>query len=1689
MEEIENIVWDVIDCYFRDNPQSLVRHHLDSYNNFYKEDIFKIFNEMNPIKIVSKFDETTKEHKSECNLYLGGKDGKRIYFAKPTIYDGEEPRYMFPNEARLRNMTYAMTIHYDVEVEILNKLGEYDVPINYGEEVELEEEEKRVYKDPKTDKEFLATMEDKEGKEHVGNADRPAKNKYELQMTANQRAEMVERLRKSVDVRNIQRHTFILEKIYLGKFPIMVQSDLCILSGLPKEIRFNMGECRNDVGGYFIIDGKEKTIIPQEKFGDNMLRVSKSSNDEFLYSAEIKSVSENSSKPIRSLRVDIVAPSKKYSNRNIVVNIPNVRAPVPLFIVFRALGVISDKEIIKMCLLVDDKDVEKNEDLADLFISSVHDAGPIMTQINALQFIAQLAKNKTIPNALLILSDYFLPHIGETNFIEKAYFLGYMVKRLVSTYNGLDMEINRDSYRYKRIELTGTMIYQLFREYLKIQSKAIYVRFETILYNDQTNYESRLDKLIKKNYQEVFKKNCIVEDGFKKAYKGNWGSTEHTKRIGAVQDLNRLSFNSALSHLRKTNLSVDSGSKLVGPRVLNGSQWGLLDPIDTPDGGNIGLHKHLSLLTYVTRHVSREPMIKWLIQNVALKPISICSHESVVLLTKVFINGYWAGNVEEAIPTVNKITFFRRNGLIPLYISVSFDVKENMISIFTDGGRLCRPIFYFDSATETMSYMNLMDELKRNKYSWNDLVSGFNKKRDEALNTPNYDKFYNVSDLYEISATGDKEIDPIDIKRFREKKALLDYLDPNEEEMALIAFKPTKDLGNKYTHCEIHESLIFGMMCNMIIYPHHNPATRNSFSCGQSKQAVSLYHTNYNMRMDKTAVILNQGQKPLVKSRYLQYITNEENSYGENAIVAISCYTGYNVEDAVLINEGALKRGLFRTTYFSVYEAHEEKIKTNESYVEKKFTNIEKSSKQVLGLKMGFDYSKIDKYGLVKEGTEITDSTIIIGMASGNPAEDKLYDCSETTKKGQLGIVHKTFITEGEEGTRIAKIKIREERIPAIGDKMASRSGQKGTIGMIIPEADMPFTKDGIRPDIIINPHAIPTRMTIGQLVECIVGKACLHHGFHGDCTAFNSNGNQIAEFGNFLTKCGMHSSGSDILYNGMTGEQMESEIFMGPTYYMRLKHMVKDKVNFRNTGPRTQLTRQPVAGRANDGGLRIGEMERDSIISHGATEFLKESMLVRGDQYYMAICNKTGGIAIYNPEKNLFLSPQADGPLKFVDTLDGTNSNIEHITKYGRSFSIVRIPYVFKLFLQELQTINVKMSIITEDNINQFDSMNFSKNISLLTNGKSVNGVINDISEKVDLLENRKPRKLYDLDYDETPEEIIKSLEKDSLGDNEYVPNSPPYNPVEQDNGEYVPNSPPYFPIEQDDESYRQFETPEAMIREEGPDGKVRERPRFPGVLNWYFSDLSKKDKIQLLKMPEKDQIDFLKNVEIMNRYKYGRDSNEPKLSPMVYRVGEHVNLNGDGERLWIIDKIDRSNIIIRTNNMTGLDHDIKVIRAEDISPVPYSPTSFKTGDLVYFDGDYKKTRVWRIVKIEKSLAVLQTEDMEGLDNGTKVVHISDLRGIPRSPMMSPLSSPLSSLSQQQTPELKFSPTINIITGDGDNNIETLKADAAVAEESADKDIFSQPLIRTTTKTEDSPEKSDGVLSRDSKNIVVKKV
>ena len=1439
-----SFIWNIIESHFKDDPQSLVRHHTESYNDFFNSGIYKIFKETNPIRIQSKYDpkmarydpvtETTNpelgygEYKSQALLYLGGKDGSRIYFGKPVIHDEGRSHYMYPNEARLRNMTYSMTVQYDVEIEYIDILENGELPKAVGpdniplviEESDDEEAEEK-YENFKAKKKIkggegdgehsyvneIQEQQQQQQQEYYGGAGKqPIKKPVRKQpnkrgvITPKETAQMREMTEKSMVSRNVQKTTVLIEKIYLGKFPVMVQSDFCILKGLNPDTRFQMGECRNDLGGYFIIDGKEKVIIPQEKFADNMLYIRKDSDDKYLYSAEIRSVSENVSKPIRTLSVKIMAPSSKLPNNNIVVNVPNVRKPVPLFILFRALGITSDKEIIQMCF----HDIDKYDDMLDYFGPSIHESGGIMTQKSAIDFIAILTKGKTTETVLEILVDYFLPHVGETNFIQKAYYLGHIVFKLLKVFAGIDNETNRDNFKFKRIETTGVLISELFREYYNMQQKAIKLRFEKVLYFNQDIYENNLPGLINDN-QDAFS-DRIVETGFKKGFKGNWGAQTHTKKIGVLQDMNRLSHTGMLSHLRKTALNLDASSKVVGPRLLHGSQWGFFDPIDT-DGANIGIQKQLSISAYITKGISREHMIKWLREKVKLKFVEECSHIIISQNTRVFVNGFWAGMAEDPFQMVNYIKLFRRNGLLPIYISVSFDITQNTIFIYTDEGRLTRPIFYKDTDSGKFFFEQEKNAIKNkiddDEFTWVNLVTGFNEKKDTDFH-PNNMKIY---ELYELYEGVEKEVNPAKLDRFIKNKAIIDYIDTSESEDVLICLNMKTLLNEgsqKYSHLEIHESLIFGMMCSLIPFPQNNPATRNSFSCGQSKQSVSLYHTNYQVRMDKSAVVLASPQIPLIKTRYMKTINGEENVYGENAIVAIMCYTGYNVEDAVLINEGAIKRGLFQTTYYSTYETHEEKVLNSDGKVEteKIFTNIENAT-NIIGTKPDYEYNHLDQYGIVREGTEVHDKMILIGMSSLIDSKSALRkDNSKGPKKGQLGIVDKTFITEGEEGQRIAKVRVREMRFPAIGDKMASRAGQKGTIGLVIPEADMPFTRDGIIPDIIINPHALPSRMTIGHLVECITGKACASIGCFGDATAFNNDGTKIGQFGRTLVNNGFHSSGNDILYNGMTGEQIESEIFFGPTYYMRLKHMVKDKINYRAKGPRTALTRQTVSGRANDGGLRIGEMERDGIISHGATNFLTESMMERGDKYFMSVCNKTGMVAIYNPSKNLFLSPMADGPIKFVGSIAEDNIRVENITKHGRSFSIVCIPYTLKLLIQELQCINVALRIITDDNIEQIENMSFSKNINLLLRKEdvTVESIVNAMNITV--------RKANQKDKMVVPENKEKEMEGFIPGKSEvfqaespaYAPGSPAYIPITPENlsnnsSVYNPNSPAYAP------------------------------------------------------------------------------------------------------------------------------------------------------------------------------------------------------------------------------------------------------------------------------------------------------
>ena len=1350
----ENISWKLIDKYFKDNTNCLVSHHLESYNELFKNGIRRIFHENNPIRFIEREEDSNENgNRNECMLYLGGKDGSKIYYGKPVIYDDNNAHFMFPNDARLRNMTYGTTIHYDVEVEFKYYIGD-------------------------------------EKKEH----------------------------------------SIIIPKVFLGRFPIMLQSDLCILNTMNKDVRFNMGECKNDYGGYFIIDGKEKVIISQEKFADNLLYIRTNKDDDiYSHSAEIRSVSEDTSKPIRTTSVKIISPSPSLSNNQFVVSVPNVKKPIPLFILMRALGVSSDKDIIQTCLLTNlDDDIENNKNsYIDLFIPSVHDANKIFNQQNALEFIAELTKRGTVSGVIEILSDYFLPHVGEMNFLEKAYFIGYMVKRLLKVYTKEEKPTDRDNFRFKRVELSGTLLYDLFREYYLIQKKDITRKIDEEYYyhkgeykeddtlsrkekkqikskeknkNEENKYKDNFIGLIESNFKKFFK-DRLVEQGFKKAFKGNWGSQEHTKRIGAVQDLNRLSWYTFISHLRKINLPLDASAKVVGPRLLNSSQWGYIDPIDTPDGGNIGLHKHMSISALITSGSSGNPIIKWLRINTPMRILLECSPEQLESSSKIFVNGNWIGVIDSPIEIVNLLKLYRRNGIIPTYTSISFNYQHNEVYIYTDSGRLSRPIYYIENKNFSFDRKDVKDLLDSGKITWEQIISGFMKKSDENFKTKN-NKIYDLMELYNEIGSNKTEI----INKLEKFKSIVDYVDTSEEETALIATHVDDMKKNtRYTHLEIDPSLILGVMGNLIIYPENNPVTRNSFSCGQSKQAVSVYHTNYQMRIDKMGVILNYGQTPLIKSRYLEYVNNEEQPYGVNAIVAIMCYTGYNVEDAILINEGAVQRGIFRTTYYSSYETREESSKVTGT-TNSKFANIEKNN--VIGKKQGYDYSFLDDHGLVKENTEVNEKIILIGKINSSLSNKDVWtDDSVKTKKGQLGYVDKSFITLGEEGFNVAKVRVREERLPAIGDKMASRAGQKGTIGLIIPEDDMPFTEDGIRPDLIINPHAIPSRMTIGQIIESLFGKVCTSYGAFGDCTAFQVKGPNYSTYAPLLVKAGFHSSGNQVLYNGMSGDQLAADIYIGPTYYMRLKHMVKDKINYRARGPNTVLTRQPVQGRANDGGLRIGEMERDGVLAHGMSYFLNESFMVRGEKqdYFIAVCNKTGAISIYNESRNLFLSPYADGPIKFNINPDGSQS-IMNLSRFGRSFSILKIPYAFKLMIQELQVMNVQMRIITEENVDQLLTMTYSDNINkLMKSNLDSKDLINEINSNIikKLNEPTGYRNINEPPEIPEPVQIINS--PDSITQNapsgspEYAPDSPPYapgspayNPGPQ---EYNTGSPAYAP------------------------------------------------------------------------------------------------------------------------------------------------------------------------------------------------------------------------------------------------------------------------------------------------------
>jgi DNA-directed RNA polymerase beta subunit len=704
------------------------------------------------------------------------------------------------------------------------------------------------------------------------------------------------------------------------------------------------------------------------------------------------------------------------------------------------------------------------------------------------------------------------------------------------------------------------LLNNLFRNYfnklVKDMEKQVIKEINTGSWKSTDDYLSII------NLTNIYKiiKSMTIENGLKRALATGDFGIKHTNnnKVGVAQVLNRLTYVSSLSHARRISTPTDKSGKLIPPRKLHNTSWGFLCPAETPEGQSVGIVKNLSYMTHITIYSNSVPLHEYITPNIVQLDDPSLSPKDIFNKVKVLINGAWVGISNEPQELYLMLKDKKYKGIINVYTSIVFDYRMKEIRVCNDSGRLSRPLLKVKNGNILVTD-TLLDKLQNAELSWDDLLTSS-----------------------------------------RIEDSVVEYVDPEEQNCSMIATAPRDlfNMGNamtRFTHCEIHPSTMFGILASCIPFPEHNQSPRNCYQCAQAKQAMGVYVTNYENRMDKTAYVLNYPARPLVDTRIMNMIELNKIPSGCNVIVAIMTHTGYNQEDSLLFNKGSIDRGLFMTTVYHT-EKDEDKQKINGD----EEIRCKPDASKTKGMKMG-NYSKVNSKGLVPENTIVNNRDIIIAKVT--PIKEnrndhtkviKFEDQSKIYKTTEETYIDKNYTDRNGEGYNFCKVRLRTLRKPVIGDKFSSRHGQKGTIGNIIPECDMPFTTKGVKPDIIINPHAIPSRMTIGQLKETLLGKVLVELGLFGDGTSFGEL--DVNDICKELIKLGFESNGNEVMYNGLTGEQMECSVFIGPVFYQRLKHMVNDKAHSRSIGPMVNLTRQPAEGRSRDGGLRFGEMEKDCV-------------------------------------------------------------------------------------------------------------------------------------------------------------------------------------------------------------------------------------------------------------------------------------------------------------------------------------------------------------------------------------------------------------------------------------------------------------------------------------------------------------
>ena len=999
--------------------------------------------------------------------------------------------------------------------------------------------------------------------------------------------------------------------VTIGRIPLMLRSSRCILTGKSEEELARLGECPLDPGGYFVVKGTEKVILIQEQLSKNRIIIDIDNKGEV-------GASVTSSTHERKSKTNIVVKhGKLYLRHNTFTD------EIPIMVALKAMGCESDQEVVQM--------VGPDTAYASLLLPSLLECSAlaIFTQQQALEYCGgkvrmatrmMYSRNKRskVDEARDILAGVVLAHVPVPayDFRQKCVYVAIMIRRILHAMVDPTQVDDKDYYGNKRLELAGQLLALLFEDCFKRLNADLKRQADAVL--SKSNRATQFD-IIK----------CIRQDtlsnGLEHAISsGNWTVKRfRMERKGVTQVLSRLSFISALGMMTRITSQFEKTRKVSGPRALQPSQWGMLCPSDTPEGESCGLVKNLALMTHVTTDDEEEPL-RSLAHVLGVEPLLLLVGQELHSpgSALVFLNGHILGVHQDPARFASDFRLLRRRGRVGEFVSVH--TTTGNVYIASDGGRVCRPLLIVENGELLVKQVHL-DALKAGQWTFNDFLT----------------------------------------------QGLVEYLDVNEENNSYIALYES-EITPETTHLEIEPFTLLGVCAGIIPYPHHNQSPRNTYQCAMGKQAMGNIAFNQLNRMDTLMYLLVYPQKPIVKTKTIELIGYDRLGAGQNATVAVMSYSGYDIEDAIVMNRASLDRGFGRCIVLRKYGC------TIKKYSNRTQDRIVPPTPAQTG--PNGRHRLLDKDGIAAVGERISPGDVYVNKQSpGNTRDplpnpqampDSFYRPTAQSYKGPQGescVVDKVMLTTSDEGQFNVKCLVRHTRRPEVGDKFSSRHGQKGVCGTIVEQSDLPFSERGICPDLIMNPHGFPSRMTVGKMIELLGGKAGLQDGKFKYGTAFG--GDTVTSLSEVLVEHGFSYNGKDLMHCGITGEPLVAYIFMGPVYYQKLKHMVLDKMHARARGPRVVLTRQPTEGRARDGGLRLGEMERDCLIGYGAAMLILERLMISSDQFEAQVCTNCGLLGYKH---------------------HGTGRNLCQQCADGGTVSALKLPYACKLLFQELQSMNI---------------------------------------------------------------------------------------------------------------------------------------------------------------------------------------------------------------------------------------------------------------------------------------------------------------------------------------------------------------------------------------------------------------